>query len=56
MKERLRLYEQLKTESDALLAKRAAQGTAISVEMPDGRRAKGRAWVTTPYQLACQLR
>uniref|UniRef100_H3D2Z9 threonine--tRNA ligase n=1 Tax=Tetraodon nigroviridis TaxID=99883 RepID=H3D2Z9_TETNG len=55
VEQRLRLYEELKKESDALLARRAAQSGAISVELPGGRRLKGRAWITTPYQLACQV-
>lgn len=56
MAERLRLYEQLKEESDALLAQRAAGSSTISVEMPDGRKVEGRAWLTTPYQLAWATR
>ncbi|XP_068166781.1 threonine--tRNA ligase 1, cytoplasmic [Antennarius striatus] len=51
--ERLSLYEVLKRESDALLAKKAENGKAITVELPDGQRVKGKAWHTTPYQLAC---
>lgn len=56
MAERLSLYEELKKENDALLAKRAARSNAISVEMPDGRKVEARAWLTTPYQLACATR
>ncbi|XP_075933768.1 threonine--tRNA ligase 1, cytoplasmic isoform X2 [Anarhichas minor] len=53
--ERLGLYEELKRESDALLAKRAAAGKPVAVELPDGRTVAGKAWVTTPYQLACDI-
>jgi len=54
--ERLGLYEELKRESDALLAKRAAASEPVTVELPDGRTVTGKAWVTTPYQLACDIR
>lgn len=50
------LYEELKKENDALLAGRAAENKSIRVEMPDGRKVEGIAWLTTPYQLACDLR
>ncbi|TDH17360.1 hypothetical protein EPR50_G00007590 [Perca flavescens] len=53
--ERLSLYEELKRESDALLAKRAADSKPITVELPDGRMVAGKAWLTTPYQLACDI-
>ncbi|KAJ7994942.1 hypothetical protein DPEC_G00254760 [Dallia pectoralis] len=53
--ERMKLYEELKKESDLLLARRASQNQAINVELPDGRRVQGLAWVTTPYQLACGI-
>uniref|UniRef100_A0A674ATU9 threonine--tRNA ligase n=1 Tax=Salmo trutta TaxID=8032 RepID=A0A674ATU9_SALTR len=53
--ERMQLYEELKMESDALLARRAADSQPITVELPDGRRMEGQAWVTTPYQLACGI-
>ncbi|TNN48477.1 putative threonine--tRNA ligase 2, cytoplasmic [Liparis tanakae] len=53
--ERLGLYEELKRESDALLAKRAAASGPVTVELPDGRTVTGKAWVTTPYQLACDV-
>lgn len=54
--QRLRLYEELKRESDALLAERAAAGGPVAVVLPDGRTVAGKAWVTTPYQLACGVR
>ncbi|KAJ4947888.1 hypothetical protein JOQ06_009919 [Pogonophryne albipinna] len=54
--ERLGLYEQLKRESDALLEERAKNSKPISVELPDGGKVEARAWVTTPYQLACNIR
>uniref|UniRef100_A0A7N8WPC2 threonine--tRNA ligase n=1 Tax=Mastacembelus armatus TaxID=205130 RepID=A0A7N8WPC2_9TELE len=53
--DRLSLYEELKRESDALLAKKAADSKPISVELPDGQKVSGKAWVTTPYQLACDI-
>ncbi|KAM9825952.1 threonine--tRNA ligase 1, cytoplasmic [Syngnathus typhle] len=53
--ERLRLYEELKKESDALQAKRASTGKPITVELPDGRKVAGTSWITTPYQLACDI-
>ncbi|XP_029497574.1 threonine--tRNA ligase 2, cytoplasmic-like isoform X2 [Oncorhynchus nerka] len=53
--DRMRLYEELKKESDALLARRAADSQPITVELPDGCRVEGQAWVTTPYQLACGI-
>lgn len=54
--ERLSLYEELKRESDALQSKKAADSKPITVELPDGRKVEGKAWVTTPYQLACNIR
>uniref|UniRef100_A0A669B4S9 threonine--tRNA ligase n=1 Tax=Oreochromis niloticus TaxID=8128 RepID=A0A669B4S9_ORENI len=53
--ERLSLYEELKRESDALQSKKAADSKPITVELPDGRKVEGKAWVTTPYQLACNI-
>ncbi|CAL8350034.1 unnamed protein product [Merluccius merluccius] len=53
--ERLALYEELKKESDALLASRAADSRPIAVALPDGRQVEGQAWVTSPYQLACGI-
>uniref|UniRef100_A0A3Q2YHK7 threonine--tRNA ligase n=1 Tax=Hippocampus comes TaxID=109280 RepID=A0A3Q2YHK7_HIPCM len=53
--ERLSLYEVLKKESDALRAKRASEGKPITVELPDGRQLAGTSWVTTPYQVACDI-
>ncbi|KAM9861399.1 threonine--tRNA ligase 1, cytoplasmic [Aulostomus maculatus] len=53
--ERLSLYEELRRESDALLANKAAENKSVTVELPDGRQVTGRAWVTTPYQLACDI-
>ncbi|XP_067351211.1 threonine--tRNA ligase 1, cytoplasmic-like [Channa argus] len=53
--ERLSLYEELKKESDALLAQKASDNQPITVELPDGRKVAGKAWVTTPYQLASDI-
>lgn len=56
MASRLSLYEELKKENDALLAWRAAESKSIRVDMPDGREVEAKAWLTTPYQLACDIR
>ncbi|XP_077569731.1 threonine--tRNA ligase 1, cytoplasmic [Stigmatopora nigra] len=53
--ERLSLYVELKKESDALKAKKALDGKSITVELPDGRQVTGTSWVSTPYQLACDI-
>ncbi|KAG8001013.1 Threonine--tRNA ligase [Nibea albiflora] len=53
--ERLSLYDELKRESDALLAKKAADSKPITVELPDGRKMEGKAWITTPYELASAI-
>ncbi|KAK5602662.1 hypothetical protein CRENBAI_004791 [Crenichthys baileyi] len=53
--ERLSLYEELKKESDALLVKKAAESKPIVVELTDGQKVPGKSWVTTPYQLACDI-
>ncbi|TSK38388.1 putative threonine--tRNA ligase 2, cytoplasmic [Bagarius yarrelli] len=53
--ERLELYERLKNESDANLAKQATNSKPISVQLPDGQKVEARSWVTTPYQLACGI-
>ncbi|XP_077448931.1 threonine--tRNA ligase 1, cytoplasmic [Stigmatopora argus] len=53
--ERLGLYVELKKESDALQAKKALDGKSITVELPDGRQVTGTSWVSTPYQLACDI-
>uniref|UniRef100_A0A8C4IIP2 threonine--tRNA ligase n=1 Tax=Dicentrarchus labrax TaxID=13489 RepID=A0A8C4IIP2_DICLA len=42
-------------ESDALQEKKAADSKPITVELPDGRKVAGKAWLTTPYQLACDI-
>lgn len=54
--ERLELYERLKKESEANVAKQAANSKPISIQLPDGRKVEARSWVTTPYQLACGVR
>ncbi|XP_055087352.1 threonine--tRNA ligase 1, cytoplasmic [Periophthalmus magnuspinnatus] len=53
--DRLSLYEELKKESDALLALKAVENKPITVVFPDGRKLFGKAWVTTPYQLASEI-
>lgn len=54
--ERLSLYEELKKESDALLARKAAESKPIIVELTDGQKVPGKSWVTTPYQIASDIR
>lgn len=54
--DRRQLYDQLKMESDALLAKRAMESQPITVQLPDGKTMEAQSWVTSPYQLACKIR
>nr|XP_023675450.1 threonine--tRNA ligase, cytoplasmic-like [Paramormyrops kingsleyae] len=53
--DRLQLYDKLKMESDALLAKRAVESQPITVQLPDGKTMEAQSWVTSPYQLACKI-
>ncbi|XP_009884085.1 PREDICTED: probable threonine--tRNA ligase 2, cytoplasmic [Charadrius vociferus] len=53
IEDRLKLYEALKKEHDALLAYRAANlSKPIKITLTDGKMAEGESWKTTPYQLA----
>uniref|UniRef100_A0A8C3LJ42 threonine--tRNA ligase n=1 Tax=Chrysolophus pictus TaxID=9089 RepID=A0A8C3LJ42_CHRPC len=53
IEDRLKLYETLKKEHDALLAYRAANETKpIKITLTDGKIVNGESWKTTPYQLA----
>ncbi|NXD38232.1 SYTC2 ligase, partial [Copsychus sechellarum] len=53
IEDRLKLYEVLKKEHDALLAYRAAnQSKSIKITLTDGEMVEGESWRTTPYQLA----
>ncbi|XP_051484947.1 threonine--tRNA ligase 1, cytoplasmic-like isoform X2 [Apus apus] len=53
IKDRLKLYEALKKEHDALLAYRAAnESKPIKITLTGGKVAEGESWKTTPYQLA----
>ncbi|XP_072201714.1 threonine--tRNA ligase 2, cytoplasmic [Excalfactoria chinensis] len=53
IEDRLKLYETLKKEHDALLAYRAAnEAKPIKITLTDGKIADGESWKTTPYQLA----
>ncbi|TRZ21434.1 hypothetical protein HGM15179_005655 [Zosterops borbonicus] len=53
IEDRLKLYEALKKEHDALLAYRAAnQSKSIKITLADGETVEGESWKTTPYQLA----
>ncbi|XP_038276435.1 threonine--tRNA ligase 2, cytoplasmic isoform X1 [Dermochelys coriacea] len=56
IEDRLKLYETLKKEHDALLAYRAAnQSKPIKVILTDGKVIEGESWKTTPYQLAAGI-
>uniref|UniRef100_A0A803T8D4 threonine--tRNA ligase n=1 Tax=Anolis carolinensis TaxID=28377 RepID=A0A803T8D4_ANOCA len=53
IKDRLKLYETLKKEHDALLASRAStQSRLIKITLADGKQVEGESWKTTPYQIA----
>ncbi|NXV48229.1 SYTC2 ligase, partial [Uria aalge] len=53
IEDRLKLYEALKKEHDALLAYRVAnESKPIKITLTDGKMAEGESWKTTPYQLA----
>ncbi|XP_015494918.1 threonine--tRNA ligase 1, cytoplasmic-like [Parus major] len=53
IEDRLKLYEALKKEHDALLAYRAAnQSKSIKITLTDGETVEGESWKTTPYQIA----
>lgn len=57
IEDRLKLYEALKKEHDALLAYRAAnQSKSIKITLADGETVEGESWKTTPYQLAVGIR
>lgn len=57
IEDRLKLYETLKKEHDALLAYRAANlSKPIKITLTDGKVAEGESWKTTPYQLAVGIR
>lgn len=57
IEDRLKLYEALKKEHDALLAYRAAnQSKPIKIILTDGKMTEGESWKTTPYQLAVGIR
>ncbi|XP_067390642.1 threonine--tRNA ligase 2, cytoplasmic [Emydura macquarii macquarii] len=56
IEDRLKLYETLKKEHDALLAYRAAnQSKPIKMILTDGKVIEGESWKTTPYQLAAGI-
>ncbi|XP_042331389.1 threonine--tRNA ligase 1, cytoplasmic-like [Sceloporus undulatus] len=53
IQDRLKLYEALKKEHDALLASRASsQSRPIKITLPDGKKVEGESWKTTPHQIA----
>uniref|UniRef100_A0AAY4DX41 threonine--tRNA ligase n=1 Tax=Denticeps clupeoides TaxID=299321 RepID=A0AAY4DX41_9TELE len=54
--ERLVLYNRLKAEHDALLARKAeGDSRPIKITLPDGKVVDGESWKTTPYQVACGI-
>ncbi|KAG8440406.1 hypothetical protein GDO86_006238 [Hymenochirus boettgeri] len=56
IKDRLKLYETLKREHDALLSDRATnQSKTIKIRLPDGKLINGESWRTTPYQVAAGI-
>uniref|UniRef100_A0A8D0G1T7 threonine--tRNA ligase n=1 Tax=Sphenodon punctatus TaxID=8508 RepID=A0A8D0G1T7_SPHPU len=56
IEDRLKLYETLKKEHDALLAYRAGnQRKPIKITLIDGKVTEGESWKTTPYQLAAAI-
>ncbi|XP_053127903.1 threonine--tRNA ligase 2, cytoplasmic isoform X2 [Hemicordylus capensis] len=53
IKDRLKLYEALKKEHDALLDSRACnQSRSIKITLADGKKMEGESWKTTPHQIA----
>jgi len=53
--DRLKLYLQLKEESDKILKDRAANGSEIKITLPDGKVMNGVSWLTTPADIATQI-
>jgi len=49
---RIELFEKLKTEYDAKIA--AKDPTPIKVSLSDGKVMDGKAWRTSPYDIACR--
>lgn len=59
IKERWKLFEILKKDHQLLFAtyeKKGNAGDAITVRVAGGQAVAGEAWVTTPYQVAADLR
>ncbi|XP_029430627.1 threonine--tRNA ligase 2, cytoplasmic-like isoform X2 [Rhinatrema bivittatum] len=57
LEDRLKLYEKLKKEHDALLSHRAAnESKPIKVTLASGKVIEGESWKTTPYQVAAGIR
>uniref|UniRef100_A0ABM5EZ06 threonine--tRNA ligase n=1 Tax=Pogona vitticeps TaxID=103695 RepID=A0ABM5EZ06_9SAUR len=53
VKDRMKLYEALKEDHDALLASRASsQSRPIQITLADGKKVEGESWKSTPYQIA----
>ncbi|KAK2845563.1 hypothetical protein Q7C36_010417 [Tachysurus vachellii] len=56
IEDRLVMYNKLKAEHDALIAKRAEmESKPIKITLPDGKVVDGESWKTTPYQVACGI-
>ena len=51
--ERLAMWDRLKKERDDFVSAQAR--TPISVTLPDGKKVEGRAWETTPYEVAAGI-
>lgn len=53
LQSRIEMFDRLKTEYDAMVA--AKERTPIKVTLPDGKEVEGRAWETTPYDVAAGI-
>lgn len=58
IKERLQLFETLKTDHQLLPATQEKKNTnnVISVRVAGGKTVQGERWKTTPYQVAAGIR
>ncbi|XP_030044439.1 threonine--tRNA ligase 2, cytoplasmic [Microcaecilia unicolor] len=56
IEDRLKLYEKLKAEHNALLSHRAAkESKPIKITLASGKVVEGESWKTTPYQVAAGI-
>lgn len=53
IQERIHMFDRLKAEHDAELA--AKEQSPIKVVLPDGKEVEGKAWSSTPYEIACAI-